>query len=258
MIIATFNANSLRSRLEVVLPWLKANQPDILAIQETKVQDADFPLDAFDDSEYKIVYRGQKKYNGVAILSKESMSEIVSHFPADDSDQARFLTAKIGPLTILNTYVPQGMAVDSEKFEYKLNWFRWLREYMEEHYTPQDQLLWVGDLNVARSNLDVHDPERLWGHVCFCEPVQKALVEVMEWGWVDVFRHFYPEEPDHYTFWDYRAGNAFKNNRGWRIDYIMATKPLMKSCKRCWVDRAPRGWNKPSDHTFLLAEFDIG
>ena len=257
MMIATFNANSLRSRLGVVLPWLASNQPDVLAIQETKVQDADFPLDAFDDTGYKIIYRGQKKYNGVAILSKEPATDVVSHLPQDASDQARFLKAKVGPVTILNTYVPQGMEVDSEKFEYKLNWFRWLRDYMDAHHNPDEPLVWLGDLNVARTDIDVHDPKRLWGHVCFCEPVQKSLEEVMDWGLTDVFRKFHPE-PDHYTFWDYRAPNALKRNAGWRLDYIMTTDTLTKVCKRCWIDRDPRGWEKPSDHTFLLAEFDIG
>lgn len=257
MIIATFNANSLRSRLPVVLPWLEANQPDILAIQETKVQDVDFPLEAFDSTGYRVIYRGQKKYNGVAILSKEPPTEIVSHLPQDSTGQARFLKAKVGPVTILNTYVPQGMAVDSEKFHYKLDWFRWLRDYMEDHHNPDEPLLWLGDLNVARTDIDVHSPKRLWGHVCFCEPVQKALENVMDWGLTDVFRTFHPE-PEQYTFWDYRSPNALERNRGWRLDYIMATEKLTRSCKRCWIDKEPRGWEKPSDHTFLVAEFDIG
>lgn len=257
MIIATFNANSLRSRLEIVLNWLADHQPDVLAIQETKVQDAEFPLEAFDDTGYRVVFRGQKAYNGVAILSKEPLTEIVSHLPQDSSDQARFLKGKIGPVTILNTYVPQGMEVDSDKFKYKLDWFRWLGEYLEENHSPDEPLVWLGDLNVARTDIDVHDPKRLWGHVCFCEPVQTALENVMKWGLTDVFREFHPE-PDHYTFWDYRARNALEQNRGWRLDYLMATGPLLKTCKRCWIDKAPRGLPKPSDHTFVLAEFDIG
>ncbi len=257
MIIATFNANSLRSRLDVVLPWLEANQPDVLAIQETKVQDVDFPLDAIDDAGYRVVFRGQKKYNGVAILSKEPVTNVLAHLPQDTTDQARFLKAKVGPVTILNTYVPQGMAVDSDKFEYKLNWFRWLREYIDKNHTPDEPLLWLGDLNVARTEIDVHDPKRLWGHVCYCQPVQDALENVMDWGLTDVFRNFYPDEPDHYTFWDYRAINALAQNRGWRLDYLMATAKLADTCKRCWIDKEPRGWNKPSDHTFLVAEFEI-
>ena len=256
MIIATFNANSLRSRLGIVLPWLNENQPDVLAIQETKAQDADFPLEAFDESGYHVIFRGQKAYNGVALLSKQPPTEIVSHLPQDPDDQARFLKAQIGPVTLVNTYVPQGMDVDSDKFQYKLNWFRWLGEYLEENHSPDELLLWLGDLNVARTDIDVHDPKRLWGHVCFCEPVQKALENVMAWGLTDVFRTLNPE-PGQYTFWDYRAPNALAQNRGWRLDYLMATAPLAETCTRSWIDTAPRAQPKPSDHTFVLAEFDI-
>jgi len=256
MKIATFNANSLRSRIKIVHHWLDTHQPDILSIQETKVQDADFPLEAFDECGYHIIYRGQKTYNGVAIFSKEEPIEIVSHLRQDDTDQARFLKAKIGEVTILNTYVPQGMDVNSEKFQYKLNWLRWLKEYLESNHRPDEALVWLGDFNVARLDIDVHDPEQLWGHVCFCEPVQKALEKVMKWGLTDVFREFCSES-GHYTFWDYRVPNGFKRNLGWRLDYIMATSPLVKVCQNCWIDKEARGLMKPSDHTFLVAEFAL-
>lgn len=257
MKVATFNANSLRSRLEVVQRWLKDNQPDVLAIQETKVQDAHFPLEAFDGSGYHIVYRGQKAYNGVALLSKITPVDVVSHLEQDAADQARFLKARFGTVTVLNTYVPQGMDIKSEKFDYKLKWLGWLRTYLDRHHDPNESLIWVGDFNVARLAIDVHDPERLWGHVCFCEAVQNALENVMAWGFSDVFREFNPE-PGQYTFWDYRVPNALKRNLGWRLDYIMATSPLLNACRKCWIDTAPRGWSKPSDHTFLIADFAVG
>lgn len=256
MKIATFNANSIRSRLNVLIKWLGLHQPDILAVQETKVQDPDFPISDLAAAGYEIVFRGQKKYNGVAILSKEKPGDIVSALPQDTMDQARFLKAKIGNIILINTYVPQGMAVDSERFQYKLNWFRWLREYLEQHHTPDEPILWVGDLNVAREDIDVHSPEKLWGHVCFCELVQKALSDVMDWGFIDVFRQMH-SEPEHYTFWDYRVPNGFKRNVGWRLDYIMMTPKLADKCIDCWIDREPRGWEKPSDHTFLVAELNI-
>jgi len=256
MKIATFNANSIRSRMGVLTKWLGLHQPDILAIQETKVQDPDFPISDLAATGYEMVFRGQKKYNGVAILSKEKPTDVVSSLRQDTMDQARFLKAKLGDVVVINTYVPQGTAVDSEKFQYKLNWLRWLREYLQQHHNPDDPIVWVGDLNVACEDIDVHDPEKLWGHVCFCEPVQKALSDVMEWGFIDVFRQQHPE-PGHYTFWDYRVPNGLKRNIGWRLDYIMMTPKLADKCMECWIDREPRGWETPSDHTFLVTELNI-
>jgi exodeoxyribonuclease-3 len=256
MKIATFNANSIRSRMAVLTKWLGLHQPDILAIQETKVQDPDFPISDLAATGYEMVFRGQKKYNGVAILSKEKPKEVIATLPQDTLDQARFIKAKLGDIVVINTYVPQGTAVDSENFQYKLDWFRWLREDLQQHHNPNDPIVWVGDLNVAREDIDVHDPQKLWGHVCFCEPVQKALSAVTGWGFIDVFRQRHPE-PGHYTFWDYRVPNGFKRNIGWRLDYIMMTPKMADKCIDCWIDREPRGWENPSDHTFLVAELDI-
>ena len=256
MRIATFNANSIRSRLPVINQWLATHQPDILAIQETKVQDADFPLSNLEDTGYKAIYRGQKKYNGVAILSKTTPKDVVTTLKQDSSGQARFLKARFENIIVVNTYIPQGMAVDSDKFQYKLDWFRWLGRYFQDHHTVDDLIVWVGDLNVAKTDDDVHDPKRLWGHVCFCEPVQKSLYSVMDWGFIDLFRSRHPE-PEQYSFWDYRVPNGFKRNLGWRLDYIMATPNMADICIDCWIDKDPRGWAKPSDHTFVVADFDI-
>lgn len=256
MKIATFNANSIRSRLKVLNQWLDRHRPDILALQETKVQDVDFPISDLAAIGYEVIFRGQKKYNGVAILSKERPKEVVSALPQDTMDQARFLKAKMGDIVFINTYVPQGTAPDSENFQYKLNWFRWLREYLQKNHDPTEAIVWLGDLNVAREDIDVHSPETLWGSVCFCESAQKALDDVMEWGFFDIFREMHPG-PEHYTFWDYRIPNGFKRNMGWRLDYIMMTSNMADKCTDCWIDREPRGWDKPSDHTFLVAELDI-
>lgn len=256
MRIATFNANSIRSRLDILLKWLDQNSPDILAVQETKVQDADFPITEINQTGYKVLFKGQKKYNGVSILSRNCPDDAVAMLPQDTSGQARFQKARFGDLTLVNTYVPQGAAIDSDKFQYKLNWFSWLGEYFQQHHKSSEQILWVGDLNVARESIDVHDPDRLWGHVCYCQEVQDALSTVMDWGFVDLFRQFHPE-PEHYTFWDYRVPNGFKRNIGWRLDYIMATSKIAQKCNNCWIDKEPRGWEKPSDHTFLIAEFNL-
>jgi exodeoxyribonuclease-3 len=256
MRIATFNANSIRSRLQTILKWLESNQPDVLAIQETKVQDQDFPEAKFDGTGYEVVFRGQKKYNGVAILSKSKPKNVVSFLEQDTDNEARFLKARIDNIILINTYIPQGMAVDSEKFQYKLNWFDWLGEHLRTYHTPEEPIIWVGDFNIAKEDGDVHDPESLWGHVCFCEAVQKAFFSLIDWGFVDIFREMHPE-PEQYTFWDYRVPNGFKRNIGWRLDYIMATQTIADTCVECRIDTEPRGWEKPSDHTFVFADFDI-
>ena len=254
MRIATFNANSIRSRIGIVQQWLVRYKPDILCIQETKVQDDDFPLDSFQESPYEVIFRGQKKYNGVALLSTLALDEIEWSLPQDPRQEARFLKAQANGVTLVNTYIPQGQSPDSEKFQYKLDYFRWLKEYFTSTFKPSDAVVWCGDFNVAREAIDVYDPEGLWGHVCYCQAVQKALHEVMEWGFTDIFRHLHPD-PEHYTFWDYRVPNAQKRKMGWRLDYIMVTEPLIRTCQKCWIDLESRSLDMPSDHTFLAGDF---
>ncbi|HEV56061.1 MAG TPA: exodeoxyribonuclease III [Phycisphaerales bacterium] len=256
MKVATFNANSLRSRLHVVVPWLQTQAPDVLCLQETKVQDVDFPHEALRPTGYHCVFRGEKKYNGVAILTKSEPQDVAFGFDDEPLDAARLARARVGPCLIVNTYVPQGQDRQLPAFQYKLDWLGRLRTYIERHARPDEPVLWMGDLNTAREAKDVYDPDRLWGHVCYCQEVQEALKGVMDWGFVDVFRQ-HCDEPGHYTFWDYRMPKALERNLGWRLDYIMATPPLAKRCRTCWIDRPARALAKPSDHTFLVAEFDI-
>jgi exodeoxyribonuclease-3 len=255
MRVATFNANSIRTRLPILIKWMKTHQPDILAVQETKVQDKDFPLSDFNQIGYDAVFRGQKKYNGVAIFSKTKPTEVLTNLKQDAMDQARFIKARIGEITLINTYIPQGAAIDSDQFQYKLHWYQWLRDHLQENHAPDEPIIWAGDLNIAKEDIDVHDPDRLWGHVCFCEPVQKSLQKIMDWGFVDIFREKHPE-PEQYTFWDYRVPNGFKRKIGWRLDYIMMTSVLADNCSDCWIDAEPRGWDTPSDHTFLVADIE--
>jgi exodeoxyribonuclease-3 len=255
MKIATFNANSLRSRLPIVLKWLAGHKPDVLCVQETKVQDADFPGQAFDGSGYQFLFKGEKKYNGVAIFSRSEISDVSFGLDDEPRDEARLIKAVINSVAIVNTYIPQGHSPESEKFEYKLEWFARLGRYFARHFTPDDPVIWVGDFNIAREAKDVYDPEGLWGHVCYCSEVQEALTEIMDWGLVDIFRK-HCDEPGQYTFWDYRGG-SLRRNLGWRLDYIMATKILADKCTGCWIDKEPRQADKPSDHTFLLAGFKV-
>jgi exodeoxyribonuclease-3 len=255
MKIAGFNVNSLRARLPIVLQWLAEHQPNVLAVQETKVQDVDFPTDAFDNTGYKHVFKGQKSYNGVAIFSKNQISNVKFGFDDEPKDQARLIKAEINGVVIVNTYIPQGYLAESEKFEYKLNWFNRLLTFFDKNFKPADPVLGVGDFNVAPEPIDVYDPEGLSGHVCFHPDARKALKMVCRWGFVDVFR-MHCSEPGQYTFWDYRLRNSLKRNLGWRLDHIIATKPLAEKCTACYIDKEPRAAEKPSDHTPIIAEFD--
>ena len=255
--VATFNANSVRSRLELVVDWLQREQPDALALQETKVQDADFPADAFTRVGYRVAFRGQKAYSGVAIATREELQDV--SYGLDDGgepDEARLIRGTLRGIPIVNTYVPQGQSVDSDKFQYKLDWLARLRRWFERHYSPENPLLWVGDLNVAPEPMDVHDPKGLGKHVDFHPLAREALQRIREWGFVDVFRLHHPEA-GHYTFWDYRVPTALEHNRGWRVDHIWATRPLADQCSRCWIDVEARRAPKPSDHTFVVAEFTL-
>lgn len=257
MKIATYNVNSIRPRMPIVLEWLAKHQPDVLCLQETKVQDFEFPKLSFQSAGYEVIFKGQKSYNGVAIIANSPLKDV--EYGLDDggpADEPRIIKAVVKNINIVNTYVPQGYLPDTDKFAYKLEWFKRLRAYFERHSKPTDPVVWVGDLNVAPEAIDVHDPVRLMGHVCFNPQVQAALREVMDWGFVDVFR-IHCKEAGQYTYWDYRFSKTVKQNLGWRLDHIMAAKPLAKKSTACYIDKEPRMQNCPSDHTFVVAEFDI-
>jgi exodeoxyribonuclease-3 len=254
--VATFNANSIRTRLEQVLAWLDRWGADVLCVQETKVQDKDFPAQSFQEAGYHVVFRGQKAHAGVALVSREEPQEVA--FGLDDGgepDEPRLIRALVKGIPVVNTYVPQGRSPDSEHFQYKLEWLGRLREFFERHYVPDRPLLWMGDFNVAPEPIDVHDPKRLKDHVDFHPEVRAALERVRAWGFVDVFRQHHPDEPGQYTFWDYRVRGALERGIGWRVDHIWATEPLARLSTGAWVDVEARQAERPSDHTFLVAEF---
>jgi len=256
MKIATFNVNSLRARLPILSEWLKKASPDVICLQETKVQDPDFPHTDIEATGYEYVFKGQKTYNGVAILSRHKIADVSYGLPDEPHDEARLIAATIGGITIVNTYVPQGVSTDSEYFTYKLNWFKRLRTYFDKSFDPQKPFLWCGDLNIAPEPIDVYDHEALKEHVCHHPSVAKALHDVMDFGLKDAFR-MHNAEAGQYTFWDYREPASLKRNHGWRLDHIMVTAPLAKECSACWVDKWPRQQPRPSDHTPLIAEFDL-
>lgn len=255
MKIASFNVNSIRIRLPIVTQWLRKHQPDVLAVQETKVQDHDFPSAAFEEIGYRCAFRGQKSYNGVALFSTHDLLDVRFGLPDEPRDEARIVSARINNLAIANTYVPQGYLPDSDKFAYKLEWFGRLLDFFRSRFKPTDPLLWVGDLNIAPRPIDVYDPETLLGHVCYHPDVHAALEAVMQWGFTDVFR-MHCADAGQYTFWDYRLRDALRRNHGWRLDHIMATRPLAEACTACMIDKDPRLMERPSDHTPIIAEFD--
>ena len=256
MKIASFNVNSLRARLPIVLDWLGEHEPDVLCVQETKVTDVDFPGTAFDNTPYRYVFRGQKSYNGVAIFSKSTAQNVLYGFDDEPKDESRLITAVIKDVVVVNTYIPQGQSHESEQFGYKLNWFKRLRDFLEKHFTAIDRIVWVGDLNIAVEAKDVYDPEGLWGSVCFCDEVRRELAKVMDWGFIDVFRK-HCDEAGQYTFWDYRLRGSVSRNLGWRLDHIMATASMADKSKSCYIDKGPRLADRPSDHTPIVAEFDL-
>jgi exodeoxyribonuclease-3 len=254
MLIATFNCNSVRMRVDTILGWLEANKPDVLALQETKVEDHLFPRAAFEAAGYHVAFRGMKAYNGVALLSRAPPQDVRFGFADEPADDFRIQRATIGGVTIVNTYVPQGRAIDHAMFQYKLAWFRRLRTYFASQFSPTDPVVWLGDINVAAEPIDVHNPEKRARHVCYHADARAAFADLRAWGFVDVFRKHNPG-PGHYTFFDYRTLFAAEKGDGWRIDYIFATPPLAERSRRAWIDMAPRLCATCSDHTFLAAEF---
>lgn len=255
--VATFNVNSVRKRLPIVLAWLERHQPDVLCLQETKVQDEDFPALAFTASGYHPTFRGMKAYNGVAVLTKTSPDAVAYGFDdKGERDEARLVRVVYRGVPIINTYVPQGFEIDSPKYEYKLRWYARLRKYFEQHLAPDEPAIWCGDMNVAPRPIDVHSPEAHLQHVCYHEAARRAYAKTVAWGFVDVFVKLHPDRQQ-YTFWDYRQPSALTANRGWRIDHILATRSLAERCTRAEVDVEPRRATEASDHTFLWAAFTL-
>jgi len=258
MKIASFNANGVRARLPILRDWLARERPDVLCLQETKVPDADFPKEPFEELGYNCVFKGQKGYNGVAIVSSSALSDVSFGFGDGDAvEETRLMTAVCkSSITVINTYVPQGFAPDSEKFRYKLDWLQRLHDFFSRRFDPGNFLVWLGDFNVAPEAIDVYDPQGLLGSIGFHPDEHAALSVLKSWGFVDVFRRHQPDGGV-YSFWDYRVPNAVKRGLGWRIDHIWATASLAEKSMRAWIDVAPRLMQRPSDHTFVVAEFDI-
>lgn len=255
--LASWNVNSVRARLDGVLAWLDHARPDVLCLQETKVENAQFPLQPFADLGYHIEIYGQKTFNGVAILSKLPLGDVRFGFgdgPDDPLDQPkRLISATVAGVRVLNLYAPNGQTPDAEAFVFKQHWYARLRRYLETHHRPDEAVLLCGDFNIAPADLDVHDPDKLRGTCGFHPDEHTWLNQLMAWGLVDPFRQQHPGEKA-FSWWDYRE-NSFRRDKGMRIDYILTTPTLAGRCTATAIDRAPRGFEKPSDHTPVLATF---
>ncbi|MBA2408724.1 MAG: exodeoxyribonuclease III [Gammaproteobacteria bacterium] len=257
MKVATWNVNSLRIRLAHVLDWLAANRPDVLALQETKVSDEQFPVQTFIDAGYHAIYSGQKAYNGVAILCRMPLRDVVRDVSGLDDPQRRTLAATVSEgdseLRILNVYVPNGSQVGSEKYAYKLDWLNRIVAHVGDELATHKHFVMLGDFNIAPADADVHDPD-LWFEKILCSTLEReALKKFMALGLVDTFRQFEQVEKS-YSWWDYRAA-GFRRNQGLRIDIILASPALSQTCSSCHIDKSPRGLERPSDHAPVIAEF---
>ena len=253
--IATWNVNSLRVRLPHVLDWITKFSPDILALQETKMVDDDFPVVDFNAIGYQASYAGQKTYNGVATLSKSEQELITTLIPGYDDPQKRVLGTLVNNICVLNLYVPNGSEVGSEKYQYKLEWLARLQRYAAELVDEHDYCVLLGDFNIAPTDEDVHDPEAWQGKVHCSDAERQAFSDLVSKGFEDCFRLF-PRDEKLYSWWDYRAA-AFRRNRGLRIDHILASHALSDKCRLCEVDIEPRKLERPSDHAPVFAEFQL-
>jgi exodeoxyribonuclease III len=254
MRVATWNVNSIRARLPRLLAWLERQQPDVVCVQETKVVDEDFPAVELAALGYESATFGQKTYNGVAILSRLPISEVRCGLPGDGPEaERRVLTARIAGIRVINLYCPNGGEVGSEKFAFKLTWYRRLRAWLDAGLDPAADILVCGDFNVAPEDRDVWDPAVWQGQILFSEPEKRALAEVVAWGLADLLR-LHRAEGGLYTWWDYRQG-AFHRGWGVRIDHLLATRSLAARCTAVEIDRAERKGEKPSDHAPVIATF---
>jgi len=250
--LATWNVNSLKVRLPHLLDWLAANPVEVMCLQETKQQDADFPAEALRTAGYHCAFSGQKTYNGVAILSRELLTEVQYGIPDFDDEQKRVIAATVGDVRVVCVYVPNGQSVGSDKYGYKLKWLAALNDWLRTELVRHPQLALLGDYNIAPEDRDVYDPAGWQGQILVSEAERDAFHRLQSLGLKDSFRLF--EQPEKsYSWWDYRM-MAFRRNLGLRIDHILLSDALARRCKSCEIDRAPRKLERPSDHTPVIAE----
>jgi len=254
MKIATWNVNSMKVRLPHVVEWLQANDPDVLVLQEIKQLTENFPVDELQAIGYQSIASGQKTYNGVAVIGKTACTDAITDFPDFEDPQRRVLACTVDGVRVIDLYIPNGSEVGSEKYAYKLEWLASLKRFLEAEMQQHENVVVLGDFNIAPADADVHDPEK-WGDAILCSPLERAaLMSLLDLGLTDVFRKFeHPEKT--FSWWDYRAA-GFRRNAGLRIDLILTSASMTERCTASYVDKEPRAWERPSDHAPVVAEFD--
>ncbi|MBN1684084.1 MAG: exodeoxyribonuclease III [Gammaproteobacteria bacterium] len=251
--IATWNVNSIRTRLEHVLTWLKDHDPDVFALQETKTPDDQFPAKEIEEAGFHVIYSGQKAYHGVAVICKKEPEAMIKEFPDFPDEQRRVLGFTIDDLRILNIYVPNGTSLDSPNYEYKLKWLESLRKFIQSELKIHQKLIVLGDFNIAPEDRDVYDPKIWRNRVLVSEPERAAFQKLLETGLFDAFRLFH-SEGGFYSWWDYRTAGIWRNE-GLRLDMILINETLKKRCTSCEIDKHPRKLKRPSDHAPVIATF---
>ena len=252
MKIATWNVNSLKVRLAQLLDWLGADAPDVVCLQETKLDDPKFPVEEIEAAGYQVVFSGQKTYNGVAIVSRAPCSDVVRGIPGFADEQKRVIAATVGSVRVVDAYIPNGQSVESDKYRYKLEWLSGFAGWLAEELARYPEIAVVGDFNIAPESRDVHDPAAWEGKVLFSEPERKAFETLTALGFVDSFRLFDQPEKS-FTWWDYRL-NAFKRGMGLRIDHILLSPALANRCRSVSIVKDMRAVERPSDHAPVVAD----
>jgi len=264
LLIATWNVNSIRTRLSQVINWIKQVNPDVLCLQETKVVDEDFPTDPFLELGYEVFVYGQKSYNGVAIISKIHPENVIKGFCLDLRDdnaikkfeeQKRLISAEINGLKIINVYVPNGSSLNSEKFKYKISWLDLLASLLDDQEKKGSPICLLGDFNIAPSKEDIHNPQKYEGGIMASKIERHSLKNVLKGRLIDSFR-IYEKNTGHWSWWDYR-NNSYELNKGWRIDHIYISKNLSSKLKSCVIDSNPRENIQPSDHAPVMINIDL-
>ncbi|MGL6030000.1 MAG: exodeoxyribonuclease III [Legionella sp.] len=252
--LASWNVNSLKVRLEQVLSWMAESGTDILALQETKLIDENFPASAFIEQGYHIVFAGQKTYNGVAVISKEPITEVITDIPDLDDPQRRILAVTVAGIRLINLYVPNGSSVTSDKYQYKLHWLQQVTRFIQLQLSVYPRVAVVGDFNIAPDDRDVHDPAEWEGNILVSPLEREAFTGLLNLGLHDSFRNFEQAE-QLFSWWDYRAA-GFRRNRGLRIDHVLLNQELNQLCRQSIIDKEPRKVERPSDHAPVWVELE--